>query len=128
MGQGFSATTLSAGSAGIDVPELSDLTYEKSLGTARFMKCIRARHEYGLVIAKVVAKPYADFKLDKYVKTLLGIYILRRAQGEKDSNTSQRKERSLLKYQMLWDTIESWKPVPTDILCDNTSSVHFTIA
>jgi phosphoinositide-3-kinase regulatory subunit 4 len=86
MGQGFSATTLSAGSAGIDAPELSDLTYEKSLGNARFMKCIRARQENGLVIAKVVAKPYADFRMDKYVKTLLGTNVPRSSQSNKDSN------------------------------------------
>ncbi|KAF2672203.1 phosphoinositide 3-kinase regulatory subunit 4 [Microthyrium microscopicum] len=71
MGQGYSITTLSAGSAGIDVPEMADLSYEKSLGNARFMKCIRARHKDGLVIAKVVMKPYPTFKLDKYLKTLI---------------------------------------------------------
>ncbi|KAF1993216.1 ARM repeat-containing protein [Amniculicola lignicola CBS 123094] len=71
MGQGFSLTTLSAGSAGIDVPELSDLQYERSLGAARFMKSVRARHKDGLVVARVVMKPYAHFQLDKYVKRLL---------------------------------------------------------
>lgn len=71
MGQGFSVTTLSAGSAGIDVPELSDLAYEKSLGTARFMKSIRARQQNGLVCVKVVMKPHADLKLAKYVKAIL---------------------------------------------------------
>jgi len=71
MGQGYSLTTLSAGSAGIDVPELADLTYEKSLGNARFMKSIRARHKDGLVVVKVTMKPYASMKLDKYVRTLL---------------------------------------------------------
>ncbi|KAI9842592.1 MAG: Serine/threonine-protein kinase [Sclerophora amabilis] len=71
MGQGFSLTTLSAGSAGIDVPELSDLTYEKSLGTARFMKSIRARHHDGLVFVKVVMKPYPSMKLDQYVREIL---------------------------------------------------------
>lgn len=101
MGQGFSATTLSAGSAGIDVPELSDLTYEKSLGNARFMKCIRARQENGLVIAKVVAKPYADFRLDKYVKTLLGTNVSRAGQKQQDSNILQRKGRSLRTFPML---------------------------
>jgi len=86
MGQGFSATTLSAGSASIDAPELSDLTYEKSLGNARFMKCIRARQEKGLVIAKVVVKPYADFKLDKYVKTLLGTKVSRSKSKQQNAN------------------------------------------
>lgn len=71
MGQGFSLTTLSAGSANIDVPELADLRYEKSLGAARFMKSVRARHKDGLVVARVVMKPYAQFNLDRYVKRLV---------------------------------------------------------
>lgn len=71
MGQGYSLTTLSAGSASIDVPELSDLAYEKSLSNARFMKSVRARHKHGLVVAKVVMKPYPSFKLDQYVKAIL---------------------------------------------------------
>jgi phosphoinositide-3-kinase regulatory subunit 4 len=71
MGQGFSATTLSAGSATIEVPELDDLRPEKSLGTARFMKSLRARHKDGLVVARVVMKPFADFKLEIYVRRLL---------------------------------------------------------
>jgi phosphoinositide-3-kinase regulatory subunit 4 len=72
MGQGYSLTTLSAGSATIDVPELADLQYEKSLGNARFMKCIRARHKHGLVIAKVVMKPSANKNWDDYVHILSG--------------------------------------------------------
>jgi phosphoinositide-3-kinase regulatory subunit 4 len=52
---------------------MSDLTYEKSLGNARFMKCIRARHRDGLVIAKVVMKPYSAMELDRYIKVLLGM-------------------------------------------------------
>jgi phosphoinositide-3-kinase regulatory subunit 4 len=72
MGQGFSLTTLSAGAAGIDVPELADLQYEKNLGAARFMKTVRARHKDGLVVARVVMKPYANLNLDVYVKRLLG--------------------------------------------------------
>ncbi|KAJ9148988.1 Serine/threonine-protein kinase ppk19 [Pleurostoma richardsiae] len=70
MGQGFSVTTPSAGSAGIDVPELSDLVYEKSIGTARFMKSIRARHHDGVVLAKVFVKPYTPMSLDKYRKRI----------------------------------------------------------
>lgn len=68
MGQGYSITTLPAASAGIDAPEMADLTYEKSLGKSRFMKCIRARHKDGLVIAKVVVKPYSSLELNKYVR------------------------------------------------------------
>ncbi|KAI9810014.1 MAG: Serine/threonine-protein kinase [Phylliscum demangeonii] len=71
MGQGYSLTTLSAGSAGIDVPELADLTYERSLGMARFMKSIRARHHDGLVVVKVVMKPYPNLKLDRYIQELI---------------------------------------------------------
>jgi phosphoinositide-3-kinase regulatory subunit 4 len=71
MGQGYSLTTLSAGSAGIDVPELADLVYEKSLGTARFMKSIRARQQNGLVFVKVIMKPYPSMKLEPYVKAIL---------------------------------------------------------
>lgn len=71
MGQGYSLTTLSAGSAGIDVPELGDIVYEKSLGTARFMKSIRARHRDGLVFVKVVMKPYASMKLDSYARKII---------------------------------------------------------
>ncbi|KAK2763317.1 Serine/threonine-protein kinase [Arachnomyces sp. PD_36] len=71
MGQGYSLTSLSAGSAGIDVPELADLVYEKSLGTARFMKSIRARQQNGLVFVKVIMKPYPSMKLQPYVKAIL---------------------------------------------------------
>ena len=70
MGQAYSLTTLSAGSAGIDVPELSDLAYEKNLGDARFMKAVRARHNNGLVVVKIVMKPYASMKLGKYVQQI----------------------------------------------------------
>ena len=71
MGQGFSLTTLSAGTANIDVPELADLQYEKSLGAARFMKAVRARYKDGLIVARVVMKPYAQFILDTYARRLL---------------------------------------------------------
>ncbi|KAI4107672.1 MAG: hypothetical protein LQ339_002578 [Xanthoria mediterranea] len=70
MGQGFSLTTLSSGSAGIDVPELADLAYEKALGQARLMKSIRARHQHGLVVVKLVMKPYPQLDLGKYVRAL----------------------------------------------------------
>lgn len=70
MGQSFSLATFSAGSAGIDVQELSDLTYEKSLGTARFMKSIRARHQHGLVVVKLVMKPFTQFDLGPYVQAI----------------------------------------------------------
>ncbi|KAF5025819.1 hypothetical protein F66182_2152 [Fusarium sp. NRRL 66182] len=71
MGQGFSLATPSVGSAGIDISELSDVHYEKSIGNARFMKTIRGRHENGLVLVKVLVKPYAEVKLDKYKKQII---------------------------------------------------------
>ncbi len=70
MGQTFSLATLSAGSAGIGVPELSDLTYERSLGTARFMKSVRARSQNGLVVVKLVMKPYPQLDLGDYVRRI----------------------------------------------------------
>ncbi|CAL5873082.1 uncharacterized protein PFLUO_LOCUS7351 [Penicillium psychrofluorescens] len=71
MGQGYSLTTLSAGSAGIDVPELSDLVYEKSMGGGRFMKSIRARQQNGMVFVKVIMKPYPTMKLEPYVEAII---------------------------------------------------------
>ncbi|KAJ5083362.1 hypothetical protein N7456_012789 [Penicillium angulare] len=71
MGQGYSLTTLSAGSAGIDVPELSDLIYEKSMGGGRFMKSIRARQQNGLVFVKVIMKPYPTMELEPYIKAII---------------------------------------------------------
>ena len=74
MGQGYSLTTLSAGSAGIDVPELADLAYEKSLGDARFMKSVRARQRNGLIIAKVAMKPYTAMRFEPYIKQIMRKY------------------------------------------------------
>jgi phosphoinositide-3-kinase, regulatory subunit 4 len=70
MGQGFSLTALSAGSANIDTPELSDLVHEKSLGTARFLKTIRARHQDGVVLVKILMKPY-PMRLEKYKRKII---------------------------------------------------------
>lgn len=72
MGQGFSLAAPYAGAAGIDIPELSDLVYEKSVGNARFMKSVRARHHDGVVLVKVVVKPYTPLSLDQYKKKLVG--------------------------------------------------------
>lgn len=72
MGQGFSLTTASPGAAGIDVPELSDLVYEKSIGTARFMKSIRARHLDGVVLIKVLVKPH-PMSLARYREQIISM-------------------------------------------------------
>ena len=70
MGQRYSLTTISAASASIDIPEFADLIHEKTLGSARFMKSIRARSQQGLVLVKAVVKPYPAFELGKFVKRL----------------------------------------------------------
>lgn len=75
MGQGYSLTTLSAGSAGIDIPELSDLSYEKSMGGGRFMKSIRARQQNGLVFVKVIMKPFPSMELEPYVKAIIRTFL-----------------------------------------------------
>jgi phosphoinositide-3-kinase regulatory subunit 4 len=72
MGQGFSLATPSAGSTGIDIPHLSDVQYERSIGNARFMKSIRGRTDNGVVLVKVLVKPYAEVKLDKYRRKMIG--------------------------------------------------------
>lgn len=75
MGQGFSLATPSAGSAGIDIPQLQDIQYERSIGDARFMKSIRARDENAVVLVKLLVKPFADVKLDKYKKKIIGMLV-----------------------------------------------------
>ena len=70
MGQGYSLTSISAGAAALDSSELSDLTYERSLGNARFMKTIRARRDDGLVVAKLAMKPVQNESWDNFVKAL----------------------------------------------------------
>ncbi|KAI1760850.1 ARM repeat-containing protein [Hypoxylon sp. FL1150] len=71
MGNSYSLTTPYAGSAGIDIPELADLVHERSIGSARFMKSIRARHHDGVVLAKVTVKPYTPLSLHEYGEKIL---------------------------------------------------------
>ncbi|KAK5998256.1 Putative serine/threonine-protein kinase VPS15 [Cladobotryum mycophilum] len=71
MGQGFSLATPSAGSAGIDIAQLQDIQYERGIGNARFMKSIRGRHENGVVLVKVLVKPFTEVKLEKYKKQII---------------------------------------------------------
>ena len=79
MGQGYSAT-LPPGPSAIEAAELSDLTFEKALGGARFLRTVRARHQNGVVVAKVCMKanPNVSFKqfsrlLRQERKTLQGV-------------------------------------------------------
>ena len=126
MGQGFSLTTLSAGSAGIDVPELSDLVYEKSMGTARFMKSIRARHQDGVVLVKVIVKPYA-MRLEKYRKRIIRKYMSDMLSPYADV-VLQGNEKPWQMYLMRWPTNESWKQKRTGTLFDSTFTVPYMIA
>ncbi|PHH88640.1 hypothetical protein CDD83_7270 [Cordyceps sp. RAO-2017] len=71
MGQGFSLATPSAGSAGIDIAQLQDVQYERSIGNGRFMKSIRGRHENGVVLVKVLVKPFAEVNLDEYKQQII---------------------------------------------------------
>lgn len=65
MGNNVSVTAPTAGATGIDVPELSDLVYERALGSARFMKTVRARHHDGIVLVKVFVKSDPRMSLDE---------------------------------------------------------------
>ncbi|KAK6079600.1 phosphoinositide 3-kinase regulatory subunit 4 [Seiridium cupressi] len=89
MGQAYSLTTPYAGSAGIDVPELSDLVHERSLGDARFMKSIRARSYDGLVLAKVTVKPHTPMSLKSY-----GVKILKERDKLRDVPNAMGFERA----------------------------------
>ncbi|EQK99966.1 phosphoinositide 3-kinase regulatory subunit 4 [Ophiocordyceps sinensis CO18] len=71
MGQGFSLATPSAGSAGIDIAQLQDIQYERSIGNARFMKSIRGRNENGVVLVKVLVKPFAEVDLEEYKQQII---------------------------------------------------------
>ncbi|KAJ3210567.1 Serine/threonine-protein kinase [Dinochytrium kinnereticum] len=58
---------------GIDsyVGELPDVSYEKSLGSARFMKTIRCKHREGSLVVKLFVKPDPSVSLKQVVKELL---------------------------------------------------------
>ncbi len=70
MGQSVSLAPVPAAAAGINVKELEDLWYERTLGSARFMKCVRARHSNGLVVVRVAMRPFSDFDFSPYMKTI----------------------------------------------------------
>lgn len=70
MGQGYSSVTLPAGLNLIDSTEISDLHVEKNLGGARFLRTVRARHQNGVVVAKVCMKANQTVSFKEYAKTL----------------------------------------------------------
>ncbi|KXL45164.1 hypothetical protein M433DRAFT_83 [Acidomyces richmondensis BFW] len=69
MGQGYS-TSLPAGPSAIEAAELSDLTFERSLGGARFLRTVRARHQHGIVVAKVCMKANSSVSFKQYARAL----------------------------------------------------------
>lgn len=48
----------------------TDVIYEKSLGTTRFLKTIRARHKQGRIVVKVFVKTDPSYGLKAYLKRL----------------------------------------------------------
>ncbi|KAK5165581.1 Serine/threonine-protein kinase [Saxophila tyrrhenica] len=70
MGQSYSMSALAAGPNAIETTELADLTFEKSLGGARFLRTHRARHQQGLVVVKVCAKTGPNVSFKQYAKLL----------------------------------------------------------
>ncbi|KAF2861768.1 hypothetical protein K470DRAFT_214151 [Piedraia hortae CBS 480.64] len=68
MGQGYS--TLPVGPNAVEAAELTDLTFERGLGGARFWKTVRARDAQGVVIAKVCMKVDPNVSFKKYAKAL----------------------------------------------------------
>ncbi|OZJ02366.1 hypothetical protein BZG36_04469, partial [Bifiguratus adelaidae] len=69
MGNKISSATPQAATAGINsyASELGDIQYEKSLGSARFLKTIRGRHRDGLVVVKIFVKPEPGLSLRRYM-------------------------------------------------------------
>ncbi|KAK3049803.1 Serine/threonine-protein kinase [Extremus antarcticus] len=70
MGQAYSMSALAAGPNAIETTELSDLTFEKPLGGARFLRTLRARHQQGLVVVKLCAKNNPSVSFKQYAKLL----------------------------------------------------------
>lgn len=77
MGQGYSSLTeRNVGVAGNDISELPDYTYEKVLGSGRFLKTIRARRRRGTAVVRVFLKPGPGYSLRVYLKRIERIYPL----------------------------------------------------
>ncbi|GAA98823.1 uncharacterized protein L969DRAFT_104294 [Mixia osmundae IAM 14324] len=53
-----------------DLSELGDVTYERSMGSARCLKTMRARHQHGPIVVKVFVKLDPALSLRSHVKKL----------------------------------------------------------
>ena len=76
MGATSSTLARSAGSGLLPESYLSELgdglTYERSLGTSRFFKTIKARHRDGQLVIKVFVKPDSSLDLRSRVRKIKG--------------------------------------------------------
>ncbi|KAI0317986.1 ARM repeat-containing protein [Amylostereum chailletii] len=73
MGNAQSGYPINRNTGALDsfVAELgSEIVYEKSLGTSRFLKTVRCRHKNGYLIAKIYIKPDLGMSLRKYQRRL----------------------------------------------------------
>lgn len=70
-------TPVRANVAGIQsyVAEIPDITYEKSLGTSRFLKTIRCKHQQGTLVCKIFIKHDPEISLKKYLDDLKGVFL-----------------------------------------------------
>ncbi|EMC91545.1 hypothetical protein BAUCODRAFT_78849 [Baudoinia panamericana UAMH 10762] len=69
MGQGYS-TTLPTGPNALESAESPDLIFEKPLGGTRFLRTVRARHQAGVVVAKVCVKANPNISFKQYARAL----------------------------------------------------------
>jgi len=78
MGHGYSSLAeRNVGAAGSDISELPEFSFEKTLGTGRFLKTIRARHRKGTTVAKIFAKPGGGgYSLKRYFQRIERILAL----------------------------------------------------
>ncbi|CAK5279344.1 unnamed protein product [Mycena citricolor] len=73
MGNAHSGSTLTRTTAALDsfVAELgSDVVYERSLGSARFLKTVKSRHHNGYLVMKIFIKPDPGLSLRSYQRRL----------------------------------------------------------
>ncbi|KAL0574075.1 Serine/threonine-protein kinase [Marasmius crinis-equi] len=73
MGNVQSGSTLTRTTGALDsfISELGgDIVYEKSLGTARFLKTVRCRHKSGFLVVKVFIKPDPGVTLRTHLRRL----------------------------------------------------------
>eukprot|EP00842_Homolaphlyctis_polyrhiza_P006602 jgi/Hompol1/6943/HPOL_000975-RA len=73
MGNLVSSAAPRTALAGIDgcIAELPNITYDRSLGSSRFLKTVRCSHPDGPVVVKLFIKPEPGLSLKRYIKELM---------------------------------------------------------